>query len=254
MTESFLPVSKLAIEPYYTVIGYPKATKKQINSRISELKKLGIQSVSFQGSLKIGKLSVIGKGYVGIVILAKRKNKLVAIKIRRTDASRTKMNNEAKFLKIANKVGVGPLFIDSSKNFIVMEYLNGEKIATWVNNLKSKKDSKFIKTTIQKILEDCYNLDKVGLDHGELSNITKHVIIDKSKITLIDFESSSTKRIVSNITSATQALCIGTGISKIIKKFYKLPPKTRIIPVLRNYKQEKTRENFEKIMIVLRLK
>ena len=102
MRQSFLPISKLSEEPYSTVLAYPKPTKPKLKSRIKELKKLGIKSISFQGELKLGTLNVLGKGYVGIVVLAKNKKKKVAIKIRRIDSSRKEMTNEAKFLKIAN--------------------------------------------------------------------------------------------------------------------------------------------------------
>ena len=249
----FLPLDKLSQEPYSTIIGYPKATKKQIKTRIIELKKLGIQNVSFQGQTKIGSLNILGKGYVGVVILARIKNKLVAVKIRRTDASRINMAKEAKFLKIANKAGVGPLLIAMSRNFIIMEYLDGKKIGEWVNELKSKRDIKLLKSVMQKILEDCYSLDVIGLDHGELSTISKHVVIGKSKTTIIDYESASTQRRVSNVTSATQAICIGSGISKIVRKIYRMPSKNKIIKILRSYKQEQNRQNFEKILEVLKL-
>ena len=249
----FLPLDKLSQEPYSTIIGYPKATKKQIKTRIIELKKLGIQNVSFQGQTKIGSLNILGKGYVGVVVLARKKNKLVAVKIRRTDASRTNMAKEAKFLKIANKAGVGPLLIAMSRNFIIMEYLDGKKIGEWVNELKSKRDIKLLKSVMQKILEDCYSLDVIGLDHGELSTISKHVVIGKSKTTIIDYESASTQRRVSNVTSATQAICIGSGISKIVRKIYRMPSKNKIIKILRSYKQEQNRQNFEKILEVLKL-
>jgi len=249
----FLPLDKLSQEPYSTIIGYPKATKKQIKTRIIELKKLGIQNVAFQGQTKIGSLNILGKGYVGVVVLARKKNKLVAVKIRRTDASRTNMVKEAKFLKIANKAGVGPLLIAMSRNFIIMEYLDGKKIGEWVNELKSKRDIKLLKSVMQKILEDCYSLDVVGLDHGELSTISKHVVIGKSKTAIIDYESASAQRRVSNVTSATQAICIGSGISKIVRKIYRMPSKNKIIKVLRSYKQEQNRQNFEKILEVLKL-
>ena len=249
----FLPLDKLSQEPYSTIIGYPKATKKQIKTRIIELKKLGIQNVSFQGQTKIGSLNILGKGYVGVVVLARKKNKLVAVKIRRTDASRTNMVKEAKFLKIANKAGVGPLLIAMSRNFIIMEYLDGKKIGEWVNELKSKRDIKLLKSVMQKILEDCYSLDVIGLDHGELSTISKHVVINKSKTTIIDFESASTQRRASNVTSATQAICIGSGISKIVRKIYRMPSKNKIIKILRSYKQEQNRQNFEEILKVLKL-
>ena len=249
----FLPLDKLSQEPYSTIIGYPKATKKQIKTRIIELKKLGIQNVSFQGQTKIGSLNILGKGYVGVVILARKKNKLVAVKIRRTDAPRTNMVKEAKFLKIANKAGVGPLLLAMSRNFIIMEYLDGKKIGEWVNELKSKRDIKLLKSIMQKILEDCYSLDVIGLDHGELSTISKHVVIGKSKTTIIDYESASTQRRVSNVTSATQAICIGSGISKVVRKIYRMPSKNKIIKILRSYKQEQNRQNFEEILKVLKL-
>jgi len=249
----FLPLDKLSQEPYSTIIGYPKATKKQIKTRIIELKKLGIRDVSFQGQTKIGSLNILGKGYVGVVVLSRIKNKLVAVKIRRTDASRINMVKEAKFLKIANKAGVGPLLLAMSKNFIIMEYLDGKKIGEWVNELKSKRDIKLLKSIMQKILEDCYSLDVIGLDHGELSTISKHVVIGKSKTTIIDYESASTQRRVSNVTSATQAICIGSGISKIVRKIYRMPSKNKIIKILRSYKQEQNRQNFEKILEILKL-
>jgi len=249
----FLPLDKLSQEPYSTIIGYPKATKKQIKTRIIELKKLGIRDVSFQGQTKIGSLNILGKGYVGVVVLSRIKNRLVAVKIRRTDASRTNMVKEAKFLKIANKAGVGPLLLAMSKNFIIMEYLDGKKISEWVNELKSKQDIKLLKSIMQKILEDCYSLDVIGLDHGELSTISKHVVIGKSKTTIIDYESASTQRRVSNVTSATQAICIGSGISKIVRKIYRMPSKNKIIKILRSYKQEQNRQNFEKILEILKL-
>ena len=38
------------------------------------------------------------------------------------------MKSEAKLLKIANSSGVGPRLIASSKNFMIMEYLDGKKL------------------------------------------------------------------------------------------------------------------------------
>jgi putative serine/threonine protein kinase len=55
MQQSFLSINKLAEKPYSTIIGYPNATKKQVELRLAQLKKLGITSISFQGDLKLGK-------------------------------------------------------------------------------------------------------------------------------------------------------------------------------------------------------
>jgi len=176
MEQSFLPIKKTVNEPFSKILGYPKATKRQLDSRVAELKKLGISQISFQGKTRLGTLNVLGKGYVGVVVLAKKRNRLVALKIRRLDSQRDGMKNEAKLLKQANKVGIGPVLFDSSKNFLVMEFLDGEKIGDWINSLSGKGSVGKLKSVIRKTLEDCYSLDQIGFDHGELSSIVKHAI------------------------------------------------------------------------------
>ena len=253
MTQHFISIKRLVEEPYSTILGYPKSTKRQLNSRIKELKKLKIKSVSFTGPTTIGKLEILGKGYVGLVVLAKLGNKQVALKIRRLDSQRNEMKTEAKLLKMVNSVNVGPKLFDYSKNFVVMEFLDGEKIGNWIESLKGRGSSKKLKSTIKNVLEDCFQLDQIGFDHGELSSISKHVIIGDKKSTLIDFESSSTKRRVSNVTSITQAIFIGSGIGKQVQKIYKIPSKEKIINALRTYKQDQTKDSFDNLLKILKL-
>ena len=253
MAYSFVSIKKFADEPYSKILGYPKATSRQLRSRINELEKLKIRSISLTGPTTLGKLAILGKGYVGVVVLAKKGNKQIALKIRRTDSQRAEMKNEAILLKLVNSVNVGPKMFVASKNFLAMEYLEGVKIGEWVNTLKGIGSAKRLKDTIRIILENCYKLDQMGFDHGELSNISKHVIVGKTKSTLIDFESSSTKRRPSNVTSATQAIFIGSGIAKRTQKIYRNPPKEKIIEVLKQYKKERTQESFEKLLKTLKL-
>ena len=184
MAHSFISIKKFSEEPYSKVLGYPNATNRQINARIKELEKLKIKSICLTGSTLIGNLEILGKGYVGVVVLVKRGNKEVALKIRRTDSQRENMKKESILLKLVNSVDVGPKIIDVSKNFLVMEYLEGEKFSDWIEMLKGKGSTKKLKITIKDILEDCYRLDQIGFDHGELSNISKHVIVGKNKATI----------------------------------------------------------------------
>jgi putative serine/threonine protein kinase len=253
MTQSFISIKKFSKEPYSTILGYPKSTKRQINARILELEKLKIKSISLTGPTSIGKLEILGKGYVGVVVLAKKGNKKVALKIRRIDSQRDEMKSEAKLLKLVNTEKVGPKLFDFSKNFVVMEYLEGEKIGKWIESLQGPGSVKKLKTAIKTVLEDCFRLDQIGFDHGELSSISKHVIVGNTKSSLIDFESSSTKRRVSNVTSITQAIFIGSGIGKKIQRFYKIPTKEKIIEVLRVYKKEQSRDSFEILLKILKL-
>ena len=59
--QTFLPIRKLTEQPYSNILGFPKANKKQLQSRIKELQKLKINSICFEGATLIGKLHVLGK-------------------------------------------------------------------------------------------------------------------------------------------------------------------------------------------------
>ena len=96
-----------------------------------------------------------------------------------------------------------------------------------IGQKKPGTKSEEIRLVLNNVLRECYLLDSIGLDHGELSTIDKHVIVGKNKNTIIDFESSSTNRKPSNVTGATQAILIGTGLAKIIQKKIKLPHKIK---------------------------
>ena len=253
MARSFISIKKFSEEPYSNILGYPNATRRQIKSRINELEKLKIKSICLTGPTTLGNLAILGKGYVGVVVIAKKGNKEVALKIRRTDSQRKNMKNESTLLKIVNSVKVGPKMIDVSKNFLVMEYLEGEKFSVWIETLKGVGSAKKLKSIIKNVLEDCFRLDQLGFDHGELSNISKHVIVGKTKVSLIDFESSSTERRPSNVTSIAQAFFIGSGISKKTQKIFKSSSKEKIIQALKSYKQEKSEENFENLLKILKL-
>ena len=251
MIQHFQPISVFSKEPYRKILAFPKPKDSEIKKRIIELKKLGISHVSFTGPLQIEKCSILGKGYVGMVVLAKKSGKIVALKIRRIDSPRKNMSDEAKLLKIANEINIGPKFIKNSKNFLIMEFIDGEKIIDWAK--KSKTKSKQLCPVITDVLRECYLLDNVGLDHGELSTIDKHVIVGKNRNTIIDFESSSTKRVSSNVSAATQAIFIGTGLAKTIRKKIHVPRRDKIIRLVRNYKKLRTQESFDGLLRGLKL-
>ena len=251
MKQHFQPISAFKKEPYKKILCFPKVKETEVDERLKELKKLGITHVSFSGPLQIEKCRILGKGYVGMVVLAKNNSGVYALKIRRVDSPRKNMTNEAKLLKAANKLDIGPKFVKNSKNFLIMEYIEGEKIIDWAQKPETK--SQEIRSVLNNVLRECYLLDDAGLDHGELSTIDKHVIVSKNRNTIIDFESSSLDRKPSNVTGASQAILIGTGLAKIIQKKIKLPPKEKIIDLIRQYKKNPTLENFEKITIGLKL-
>jgi len=251
MKRSFLPVEKLASGPHSSILGFPRAAGRQLNARARELESLGVTGVSFEGPTRIGTLNVLGKGHVGVVVVGRLGRRIVAVKIRRTDSQRGGLEDESGLLQKANRVGVGPRFIAGSKNFLVMEYLGGQKISDWAAGLKKTAVGE-AKATLAKVLQDCFRLDMEGIDHGELSTISRHVIVGK-KTTVVDFESSSVQRRVSNITSATQGLFIGSGIAKRVASTYRIPTRRQIIRALREYKRDVSEKSYENLLRTLKL-
>ncbi len=250
MRRSFHPVSIFLQEPYSGLIAYPRPAGRGVAARLAELEGLGVSRVAFWGSVRLGRVDVLGKGYVGVVVLARRGGRTVALKMRRADSQRASMSGEARLLGLANRAGVGPKLIAASRNFLAMEYLDGEKIGKWAEGVGASAVG--VKVRIRKVLEDCYRLDAAGIDHGELSSISKHVIMGK-KTTMVDFESASTGRRAANVTAATQGMFIGSGISRGIGRAYRLPRRERIISVLREYKRKQDRESFDGVLRALGL-
>jgi putative serine/threonine protein kinase len=239
-------------EPFASIICYPKPSKAELEKRIKELGRLGVTALELCGEKQVLNLRVLGKGCVGVVVKAYReKGEAVALKIRRVDADRAMMQHEAEMLKAANSVGVGPRLLDVSKNFLVMEFVDGFLLPEWLEICRSKKR---LKAVLRDVLEQCWRLDMAGLDHGELSHAPKHIIVDsQNKPVIVDFETASQNRKPSNVTSIAQFLFIsGVVAQKVARKLGEKDVKA-VIDALRRYKANRSRQNFEALLVVFGL-
>ncbi len=250
----FIPLEQLNEETHGQVICYPKYDAKELRKRLKELRKLGVTAVEFSGKKVVSNLPVLGKGCVGIVVMAYKKDERIAMKIRRIDADRMKMQHEAEMLKKANTVNIGPNLLDVSDNFLIMEFIGGMLLPEWVNTLRGKGTKSRVKRVLRAVLEQSWSLDELGLDHGELSRAPKHIIVDvNEKPWIVDFETASVNRKVSNVTSICQYLFIGSQIAKTIQKKLGKIDRTKLIQALRRYKHKRTRERFKKILMACTL-
>jgi len=253
-TSETVPLNRLREENYANVLCYPRYNAKEVAKRIKELKGLGVKALEFVGEKKVFNLSVLGKGCVGIVVVARMDKTKVALKIRRVDADRAGMQHEADMLKIANRVGVGPRLIDISENFLLMEFIEGTLLPEWIEKLKGKGTRNRIRQVLRDVLEQCWQLDETGLDHGELSRAPKHIIIGRdSKAYTVDFETASIQRRVSNVTSVCQFLFIGSQTAKTIQSKLGKIDQEKLRTNLKNYKQNRTRKDFNRILNLFKL-
>jgi putative serine/threonine protein kinase len=231
------------------VLCYPRFEQEELGRRVKELERLGVQALEFTGEKSVFDVPVLGKGYVGIVVVAYTNSGRAALKIRRVDADRKGMFHEGEMLKRANAIDVGPKLLEISENFLLMELIEGTHFPEWIESLEGREVQSRVRLVLKDILKQCYRLDEAGLDHGELSNAPKHIIVDADdRPYLVDFETSSINRRVSNVTSVCQYLFLGSQIAEKVKDKLGEVDEKELIQKLRTYKRERTRENFEKLL------
>jgi len=243
---STIIIEKLNEEPYASIICYPRPSKVELKKRSKELQKLGIKALEFAGEKEAFNTPVLGKGCVGIVTIAYRNREKVALKIRRVDADRARMQQEAAMLKKANSTSVGPKFLGVSKDFLLMQFIDGDLLPEWLDKRVGKT---LARNVLREVLEQCWRLDMASLDHGELSHAPKHIIVDKDSVPfIVDFETASLKRKTSNVTSICQFLFISGLVAEKVAEKLGVKDKKAIIRFLRLYKSDRTRENFEAVL------
>jgi putative serine/threonine protein kinase len=241
-----IPLRKLLGTKYSQVLTYPSSEVEEVKSRIDELSQMGISALRFAGFTKIGGIPVLGKGCVGVVIQARLEGKLVALKMRRLDADRPTMFYESRLLRLANSVDVGPPLIAATSNFLAMKSVNGIPLFKWAENMHPSKGR--VKGLVEQLLWDCFRLDSIGLDHGELSHAPKNVLVNKSgRPCIVDFESASTGRRVANVTSILQYFMFGR-ISKSLHTSQIFPNRRRVLEILSEYKNQGSVESFETLL------
>lgn len=217
-----------------SILCYPRYDYQEFKKRVDYIDNLGIKLLK-DGKTLINNCQVLGKGHAGVVVKGMLNDQEVVVKLKRMDSKRKDFRHEAEMLKIANKIGVGPKLFYANKDMIIMEYANGITIKEFAERFD-------IKYAIKDILEQCFRLDLINLDHGELSKLNKHVIIgEKEGVKIIDFDSASTNRRVSNVTSTAQYLLIHIN-------------EPNIFNLLREYKHCICRECFDKLLTALKVK
>ena|GEM_PF-5853390 len=120
------------------------------------------------------------KGWRGFVFKARINNKTAALKVTE------KAEKEASLLQLANSVGVGPEFIAKTGHIVAMQFLDGPLYPEWLETAERGE----VKKVVINVLEQAYELDKLGLSHGQLSNAYRHIIVCE-KPYIIDFEKGS---------------------------------------------------------------
>jgi putative serine/threonine protein kinase len=149
--------------------------------------------------MKYTKTEKIAKGWSSYIWIVKDKSgkKFVLKEVREKSNRKNLAEREGKMLQLANSVGIGPKVkeVNFEENFVVMEYINGEKLFDFVlekefDNITKKELYDFLK----ELIRQCLILDGIGLRHTQLQ-VGKNILVTKRKVKIspiiLDFEKAT---------------------------------------------------------------
>ncbi len=245
-------IKDLLSPKYLIVLSYPSKDFEVAKWRLLELESMGVTHLEFSGEKRVDGIKVLGKGTTSVVVKAWLHSGMVAVKLLRTDSNRLSVLPEVQKIMIANKVGVGPILKDHEKGAFLMEYVDGIEISDCINGILNRplgERKTNLRKVVGEVLSQCFTLDRVGLDHGQLHKPDKHVyVLRDGEVKIIDFESASTMRKPANVTSIAHFLLNGSPKAKEIMETLNLGSRKEIYSLLRRYKNEPLKANFKEVL------
>lgn len=216
------------------ILTYPSLSLDTARQRLVELGMLGVDKLVFEGPTEIGGVRVIAKGTTGIVVKGVRNYREVAVKIRRADANRRSLLDEAAKLRLANTAGIGPRLLAASRNFLVWGFVEGIKLGEWI----PQADVKDVLEVVRELLRQALVLDSLGLVHQELSRVGNHVLVTPGlQPVIFDFETASLSSSRSNLTQLVNALLVKESpISEKVQRAFNVERK-HVLEMIREYKK-----------------
>ncbi|MEM0481660.1 MAG: hypothetical protein QXM16_02080 [Nitrososphaerota archaeon] len=232
------------IRPLMLQLSYPFPDPDYAWLVVRALEELGVEALELESPEK---LRIIGKGFRNIVLVGVKSWVRVAIKVRRLDYAVKSTFHEAYMLEQANRVGVGPRLLGHSDPVLVMSLVEGMDLTKWL--LHSNPPSHAARQTLLETALQCHRLDRAGIDHRELSDASKHVIVTQSGPVIIDFGSAAFSSRPKNLTSLINY--ISSKQLEQIRQNLGLGWVER--QTLRRYKETYSGKDFETLLAEIRL-
>jgi len=250
MTESNISLTDL--HPYHCLLTYPDNNPTQQALVLRQLQQLGVECLLATGPVQLAGQPLLGVGYCGVVMAGIWQGRAVAVKLRRRSCQQANLDEEARILRQANLLHIGPQLYCHAGDLLVMERLNGQPLGSWLQQFRAE-DAPELGSMLQRLLRQGFTLDAAGIDHGALRCAAEHVFIDGERLTLIDFSHSSTNRHPNNLTSLVAGLLWGTRLAEDIRRVLVLPERDVLLPWLQDYKREPDRRHFQTLLHALGL-
>ncbi|MBI2143837.1 methyltransferase [Candidatus Woesearchaeota archaeon] len=191
-------------------------------------------------------MALFAKGNRGVIYKGSCRGKTVAVKAQRKGTMAVaNVENEANWLKLLNKEGIGPKLLLTGKDWFAYWFVEGKFIVDFIISCKEKKK---IAAVIRALLLQARKLDKLKVNKEEMSRPQKHAIIGKGgKVTMIDFERCHKTPKPKNVTQLCQFLAHGYANALLRQKGIAIESE-KLLAAAKDYKHGQTDKNFKRIL------
>lgn len=189
-----------------SILSYPIHDRSLQLCRLGELAQLGVGGIVVTSDGDMLKPVLLGKGVRSVVLRCISEGLHLAAKVRRVDSPPTDFPLEAHHMSIASRFHIGPKPYGWTQNIILMQLIEGVSLGKALEEGRSP-------LPLSEILDQCFTLDVYGVDHGQLSDSTHHIIISAGRPVIIDYGHASTARWPRNVTSFTSYMFNRLGLN-----------------------------------------
>lgn len=187
-------------------------------------------------------ITYLAKGTRGIASTAKLARRTVLIKERNPASAVDTIAHEAQMLAIVNKVGIGPKLIRAEPGRLIREFVKGEEIMDWTKHTRPAA----IRTMLAELLDQCRELDRIGVNKTEMTRPYKHVLVYRHHPTQIDFDRSRRSPKPQNVTQLCQFMTSGR-YAYLLRDCGVHLNASSLIDAARNYKKAYAQREYERI-------
>ena len=194
-------------------------------------------------SRDITNIRYLAKGRRGLIFTGLWKNKKITIKTKNPQSKAIgRIENESKWLRMLNKHNIGPKLIFEGTNYFAYGYVDGAFIVDYIK----KYDRNKIKKAIENLFNQLFVLDKLKIEKEEMHHPFKHIIVERNKPCLIDFERMHYSQHPKNVTQFCQFLTHSKMFSLLKSKQIPIDKK-KLLELAKIYKKSPSEDNFKKI-------
>ncbi|MDI6738173.1 MAG: hypothetical protein QME12_06715 [Nanoarchaeota archaeon] len=207
---------------------------------------MGLKMPSWNEFAKANPAEYFARGQRSFVYRLKYDGKEAVAKAEKKDRDAIcRALNEAKWLGLLNKKGIGAKLLIEGSDFILVEFVEGKRILEFAE--KAGKEE--LRKALLDVMHQCRAMDKLNVSKEEMHNPWKHIIVGK-KVVMIDFEKCHYDIHPKNVTQFCQFLMSKKPYALLESKGMQFSRK-KIILLLKEYKQGYSKAGFKALLYEL---